>query len=162
MTKAGNRPVRWRAPELAWSGVRSQPESALSCWFTDRFGSGGKRVRRMGMMAVARKLLMALWRFLDTGEFPEGAALKEAYAIFQRIGTSQSWCWWRLPGALPGLCRRRRRDGVPSHRLSSARQRRREHRVTGVCTRTERRALATRGPHATGSRQTDRGQVTKR
>ena len=66
------------ATELAWSWVRYQPESALSCWFKDRFGSGGKRLRRIGIVAVARKLLIALWRFLDTGELPEGAALKEA------------------------------------------------------------------------------------
>jgi transposase len=66
------------ATELAWSWVRYQPESALSCWCKDRFGSGGKRVRRIGIVAVARKLLIALWRFLDTGELPEGAALKEA------------------------------------------------------------------------------------
>jgi transposase len=78
ITKAGNRHVRWMATELAWSWVRYQPESALSCWFKDRFGSGGKRLRRIGIVAVARKLLIALWRCLDTGELPEGAALKEA------------------------------------------------------------------------------------
>jgi transposase len=63
---------------LAWSWVRSQPESALSCWFKDRFGLGGKRLRRLGIVVVARTLLIALWRFVETGEFPEGAALKEA------------------------------------------------------------------------------------
>ena len=78
MTKAGNRHVRWMATELAWSGVRYQPESALSWWLRERFGGGGKRLRRMGMVAVARQLLMALWRFVETGELPEGAALKEA------------------------------------------------------------------------------------
>jgi transposase len=78
ITKSGNRHVRWMATELAWSWVRYQPESALSCWFKDRFGSGGKRLRRIGIVAVARKLLIALWRFLETGELPEGAALKEA------------------------------------------------------------------------------------
>ena len=64
--------------ELAWSWVRYQPESTLSCWFRERFSGGGKRLRRMGMVAVARKLLIALWRFLETGLLPEGAALKEA------------------------------------------------------------------------------------
>jgi transposase len=64
--------------KLAWSGVRYQPESALSCWFRERLGGGGKRLRRIGMVAVARKLLMALWRFLETGVLPEGAARKEA------------------------------------------------------------------------------------
>ena len=63
--------------ELAWSWLRFQPDSALSVWFRARFGSGGKRWRRMGMVAVARKLLMALWRFLETGVIPAGAGLKE-------------------------------------------------------------------------------------
>jgi transposase len=78
MTKSGNRHVRWMTTELAWSWVRYQPESALSCWFRERFGGGGKRLRRIGIVAVARKLLIALWRFLETGVLPEGAALKEA------------------------------------------------------------------------------------
>jgi transposase len=78
ITKSGNRHVRWMTTELAWSWVRYQPESALSCWFRGRFGGGGKRLRRMGMVAVARKLLIALWRFLETGLLPEGAELKEA------------------------------------------------------------------------------------
>ena len=78
ITKSGNRHVRWMTTELAWSWVRYQPESALSCWFRERFGSGGKRLRRIGIVAVARKLLIALWRFLETGVLPEGAELKEA------------------------------------------------------------------------------------
>jgi transposase len=78
ITKSGNRHVRWMTTELAWSWVRYQPESALSCWFRERFGGGGKRLRRIGIVAVARKLLIALWRFLETGVLPEGAGLKEA------------------------------------------------------------------------------------
>jgi transposase len=78
ITKSGNRHVRWMTMELAWSWVRYQPESALSCWFRQRFGGGGKRLRRIGIVAVARKLLIALWRFLETGVLPEGAVLKEA------------------------------------------------------------------------------------
>jgi transposase len=77
ITKSGNRHVRWMTTELAWSWVRYQPESALSCWFRERFGGGGKRLRRVGIVAVARKLLIALWRFLETGVIPEGAKLKE-------------------------------------------------------------------------------------
>ena len=65
--------MRWMTTELAWSWVRYQPESALSCWFRERFGGGGKRLRRIGIVAVARKLLIALWRFLKTGVLPEGA-----------------------------------------------------------------------------------------
>jgi transposase len=78
ITKSGNRHVRWMTTELAWSWLRYQPESALSCWFRERFGSGGKRLRRIGIVAVARKLLIALWRFLETGVIPEGAELKAA------------------------------------------------------------------------------------
>jgi transposase len=64
--------------ELAWSGLRYQPERALRCWFRERFGSGGKRLRRIGMVAVARKWLLALWRGLKSGVLPEGAVLQEA------------------------------------------------------------------------------------
>jgi transposase len=77
ITKSGNRHVRWMTTELAWSWVRFQPDSALSCWFRERFGGGGKRLRRIGIVAVARKLLIALWRFLETGVLPVGAELKE-------------------------------------------------------------------------------------
>jgi transposase len=77
ITKAGNRHVRWMTTELAWSWLRFQPDSALSCWFRERFGGGGKRLRRIGIVAVARKLLIALWRFLQTGVLPAGAVLKE-------------------------------------------------------------------------------------
>jgi transposase len=77
VTKSGNRHVRWMITELAWSWLRFQPDSALSVWFRARFGSGGKRLRRIGIVAVARKLLIALWRFLETGALPEGAVLKE-------------------------------------------------------------------------------------
>jgi transposase len=77
ITKSGNRYVRWMTTELAWSWLRFQPDSALSVWFRERFGSGGKRLRRIGIVAVARKLLIALWRFLETGAIPAGAVLKE-------------------------------------------------------------------------------------
>jgi len=76
ITKSGNRHVRWMTTELAWSWLRLQPDSALSVWFRERFGHGGKRLRRIGIVAVARKLLIALWRLLETGELPDGAALK--------------------------------------------------------------------------------------
>ena len=77
MTKSGNRHVRWMTTELAWSGLRLQPDSALSVWCRARCGGGGKRLRRIGIGAVARKFLMALWRFLETGVLPAGAVLKE-------------------------------------------------------------------------------------
>jgi transposase len=78
ITKSGNRHVRWMTMELAWSWVRDQPESALRSWLRERFGGGGKRLRRIGMVAVARKLLIARWRCLETGVVPEGAVRKEA------------------------------------------------------------------------------------
>jgi transposase len=73
ISKAGNARVRTLAIELAWCWRRFQPESALTRWFERRFGGGSKRQRRVGMVAFARKLLIALWRFLETGEIPEGA-----------------------------------------------------------------------------------------
>jgi transposase len=76
MTKSGNRHVRWITTQLAWGWVRFQPDSALRVWLRERFGGGGKRLRRIGIVAVARKLLIALWRVLETGVLPEGAVLK--------------------------------------------------------------------------------------
>jgi transposase len=77
ISKSGNRHGRWMTTELAWSWLRYQPDSALRVWFRERFGSGGKRLRRIGIVAVARKVLIALWHFLETGGLPEGAVLKE-------------------------------------------------------------------------------------
>ena len=62
--------------ELAWSWLRLQPDSALSQWFNRRFAGSGKRSRRVGIVALARRLLVALWRYLDRGEIPAGAELK--------------------------------------------------------------------------------------
>ena len=76
MSKAGNRHVRSMAIEIAWGWLRYQPESALSKWYQKRFGGGSKRIRKIGIVALARKLLIALWRFLETGMIPEGAELK--------------------------------------------------------------------------------------
>ncbi|MBA3342531.1 MAG: IS110 family transposase [Gemmatimonadaceae bacterium] len=76
ISKAGNRFLRALAIELAWSWLRYQPQSALAKWYRDRFGSGGARLRRVGIVALARKLLIALWHYLETGVVPEGAVLK--------------------------------------------------------------------------------------
>lgn len=78
ISKAGNRPVRAMAIEIAWSWLRNQPESQLSCWYHRRFAKGGSRVRRIGIVALARKLLIALWQYLENGALPEGAQLKPA------------------------------------------------------------------------------------
>jgi transposase len=74
--KDGSRHIRGSAIELAWSWIRFQPSSELSKWFDRRFASGSKRIRKIGIVAVARKLLVALWRYLETGVVPEGAELK--------------------------------------------------------------------------------------
>ena len=76
ISKAGNHYLRALAIELAWSWLRRQPQSALSQWYRRRFAAGGSRVRRIGIVALARKLLIALWRYLETGQVPEGAAWK--------------------------------------------------------------------------------------
>jgi len=76
ISKSGNRHVRAKMVEMAWMWVRYNAGSALSRWFQERFGQGGSRQRRIGIVALARKLLIALWRYLETGEIPLGAALK--------------------------------------------------------------------------------------
>ena len=76
ISKAGNRRVRRTMIELAWLWLRWQPDSALSQWFKRRFAHGGKRMRRVGIVALARKLLIALWRYVEHGVLPEGALLK--------------------------------------------------------------------------------------
>src|SRR5262249_24273248 len=72
ISKAGNRRVRWIAVEIAWCWLRWQPRGALSQWYQRRFGSGNSRLRKVGIVALARKLLIALWRDLDRGAIPEG------------------------------------------------------------------------------------------
>jgi len=76
MSKAGNRHVRAMAIEIAWGWLRFQPRSALSQWYQRRFGGGSTRLRKIGIVALARKLLIELWRYLETGVVPEGAELK--------------------------------------------------------------------------------------
>jgi transposase len=78
MTKAGNGYMRAMAIAMAWSWVRLQPESTLTQWYQARFGQGSARLRKIGIVALARKLLIALWRFLRTGELPAGAVFKGA------------------------------------------------------------------------------------
>lgn len=76
--KSGNSPIRSMAIEIAWGWLRHQPESELTLWYQQRFGQGSKRLRKIGIVALARKLLIALWRYLDYGEIPAGAQLKTA------------------------------------------------------------------------------------
>lgn len=74
ISKAGNKRLRWLLVELGWCWVQYQPESALTRWFYQRFGEG-PRLRRIGIVALARKLLIALWRYVERGEVPAGAQL---------------------------------------------------------------------------------------
>lgn len=76
ISRAGNRWVRGLAIEIAWGWLRHQPSSALSLWYQARFARGGPRARKVGIVALARKLLVALWRYVETGVLPEGATLK--------------------------------------------------------------------------------------
>ena len=80
ISKAGNRRVRALLVELAWSWLRLQPDSALTQWFNRRFAAGGKRMRRVGIVALARRLAIALWRYLQHGEIPAGVLLKPTAA----------------------------------------------------------------------------------
>jgi transposase len=73
ISKAGNRRVRWMMVQLAWRWLQYQPKSALSRWYIRRFGAGNSRQRKIGIVALARKLLIALWKYLETGAPPEGA-----------------------------------------------------------------------------------------
>lgn len=76
ISKAGNPRARHKAIELAWLWLRHQPGSALSQWFRKRTGDGNGRTRRIAIVALARKLIVALWRYLTTGLIPEGAVIK--------------------------------------------------------------------------------------
>jgi transposase len=76
ISKAGNPRARLKAIELAWLWLRHQPDSELSRWFRTRTANAGKRARRIAIVALARKLIVALWRYLTTGLVPEGATMK--------------------------------------------------------------------------------------
>ena len=75
ISRAGNARLQAVSIQLAWNWVRWQPQSALTQWYLANFGKG-KRVRRIGIVAVARKLMIALWRYVTLGVVPEGATLK--------------------------------------------------------------------------------------
>lgn len=76
IAKSGSGRLRALAVELAWLWLRYQPQSALSRWYQARYAGGGPRLRRVGIVAVARKLVIALWRFVEFGQVPEGAVLR--------------------------------------------------------------------------------------
>ncbi len=76
ISKAGNATLRALAVELAWGWLRWQPTSALSEWYRRRYATGGARLRRIGIVAPARRLLIALWRYVEQDQVPTGATLK--------------------------------------------------------------------------------------
>ena len=76
ISKAGNPRARHKAIELAWLWVLHQPDSALTRWFCERTRNASKRIRRIAIVALARKLMVALWRYLITGLVPDGAVMK--------------------------------------------------------------------------------------
>jgi len=78
ISKAGNPRARQKAIELAWLWLKHQPDSALSRWFRQRTGDARGRIRRIAIVGLARKLMVALWRYLTTGLVPDGAVLKAA------------------------------------------------------------------------------------
>ncbi len=80
ISKAGNARARAMLVELAWLWLRYPPDSALSQWFKTRFSGGGKRMRRIGIVALARRLGVALWRYVAQGVVPAGARLKAVTA----------------------------------------------------------------------------------
>lgn len=77
ISKAGNRWMRSIAIEIAWGWLRYQPDSELSRWYQERYGNGSPRLKKIGIVALARKLLIELWKYLQTGEPPAGAVLKK-------------------------------------------------------------------------------------
>lgn len=76
ISKAGNKRTRTLLVELSWRWLRLQPHSDITIWFNRRFAAGGKRMRRIGIVAVARRLAVALWRFVTFGQIPAGAVFK--------------------------------------------------------------------------------------
>lgn len=82
ISKAGNKRIRTLAVEMSWVWLRFQPQSKLSQWYMERFAGGGKRMRRIGIVAMARKLLIDLWRYLEHGVIPEGVILRTDMPCF--------------------------------------------------------------------------------
>jgi transposase len=96
ISKAGNRRLRRLMAELAWCWLRWQPQSALSQWYQRRFGGGKSRLRKIGVVAVGRKLLIALWRYVEQGEVPPGARVVDWTA--------------KVNGGQPRKCARQRKQ----------------------------------------------------
>jgi transposase len=78
ISRAGNRRLQAISVQLAWQWVRWQPASPITQWFERRYAGGGTRQRRIGIVAVARKVVIALWRYATTGVLPAGVIVKPA------------------------------------------------------------------------------------
>ena len=101
ISKAGRAELRRIGLQLAWCWVRWQPQSALTQWFLTRVGPAGGRSKRIGIVwAVARKLAIALWRYVEHGIVPEGATLK-ASRHSPRTGACTHW--WRAARDVSGF-----------------------------------------------------------
>ena len=79
ISKAGNHRARTTAIELAWLWLKHQPDSELSRWFNERVGNIKGRIRKIAIVALARKLMVALWRYLETGLVPIGAVMRPSF-----------------------------------------------------------------------------------
>jgi transposase len=77
ISKAGNKRVRSMAVQIAWGWLTYQRQSALTQWYMERFARGGPVARKIGIVAVARRVVIDLWRYLDAGVLPEGAVFKD-------------------------------------------------------------------------------------
>ncbi len=78
ISRAGNPRARTTLIQLAWLWLRYQPGSALAGWFRQRVGTLAGRTRRIAIVAMARKLLISLWRYVETGVLPEGVEIRPA------------------------------------------------------------------------------------
>jgi transposase len=78
ISRAGNAHLQAISVQLAWQWIRWQPDSPITGWYRERYSAGSRRVRRIGIVAVARRLIIALWRYATTGIAPAGAILKVA------------------------------------------------------------------------------------
>jgi Transposase IS116/IS110/IS902 family len=94
ISKAGNPKARTTMVELAWMWLRHQPGSSLSAWFRERVGTRKGRIRRITIVAMARKLLIALFRSFTT------SATENPAKPMLAIGNAAAYCLWGVPGSL--------------------------------------------------------------
>ena len=90
ISKAGRGSLRGLAIQIAWGWVRWPPDSALTQWFTRRFALSGKRARWIGIVALARKLMIALWRYVEQGSSPRARTSRGTIVRAHRA--RPSWC----------------------------------------------------------------------